>query len=183
MVRLRRKAPPLPVWIVAILMLSCAIVSVWTGYSLFAACKFAVEMQNAVPVPCTIEHMDISVVSSGDGTRLKVVVTWSYEYEGVTHRTTSERIQLFGWQNRKMIDAMNRAWQEKRPVTCFVDPESPENSVFSRHFSGSLFFLTLLFPLFFGSVAIIFAVAIYRQIKARQPDPGDDKGRLGSDKM
>ena len=142
-------------------------VAVWTGAKIAKSCLDGIRLRNADVVDASILNMERRVEAAGDGTREVVIVTYAYDYQGRRFEHRTRKLTLFG-KSSQLHERLEHALKHKEPVPCYVSPSDPSLSVFSREFSVPLFLLSLLFPLAFGTVAVI---ALRTIVKNYRSDP------------
>lgn len=139
-------------------------VTIWTLTGLTLICVNSVKLRNAVIVDAEILDIQKRVVASGDGTTLEVTVTYSYEFNGQHFEHQTQKLGLFGVSG-KFHDILDEALRTGEVVSCYVDPDDPSMSLFSKRFSVSMFLVTLIFPIAFGSTAFVCTKELIRQYR------------------
>ncbi|GAA5508691.1 hypothetical protein Rcae01_04158 [Novipirellula caenicola] len=136
-------------------------VAIWSSIALISNCVDALRLRNAVLVDARVSHIEI--VKRGKA-KDAVYVTYSYEYQGQRYKHRTQKITLFA-PGFKVHGKLIHAFRTGEAVQCYVDPDRPSLSVFSKEFSRSLFLLSAIFPIGFGSVAFIIATSLVRRVR------------------
>ncbi len=126
------------------------------------------------PVPARILSADLSQHRDSDGaTTYQAKAEYQYEWAG--QRYTGDRVGFSGGADNvgdfhhDAFRELDSARRTGRPVTIWIDPDDPAESVVYRQMRWGLFSLMMLFPLLFGGVgAGIIVFSIYGGRKAKQ---------------
>ncbi|MDH3377280.1 MAG: DUF3592 domain-containing protein, partial [Gammaproteobacteria bacterium] len=116
------------------------------------------QMQSWKPVQAAILSTDLSSHRSDDSTTYEVKASYSYEYEGVAY--TGARVGISGsadnigdWHkqwHRRLAHAQN----QQIPVTVWVNPDDPAESIIDRELRWGLLGFSMLFVVVFGGVGV-----------------------------
>lgn len=128
---------------------------------LITSCVDAVRLQNGVLVDARV--LNIDVVERGE-VGDAVYFTYSYEYQGKLYQHRTRRLALFSRSN-KPHKKLGTAFQTGSVVQCFVDPDRPSLSVFSKEFSIPLFLVSAILPVAFGGAALLITVSLFRRYR------------------
>jgi len=162
-----RHQPPLGVlgWLVlSFAAVFFTTVAVWTGHGMVVSCVRAHQLRNAVPVEATIHKFEVVEQTEAPDT---VYVTYSYEYENQRYEHRTQKLAVFDL-GHEVRHAAKEALRTGETMPCYVDPDQPSLSVFSREFSIPLFLVSMLFPVFFGGASVMLVVSLflrYRQMR------------------
>ncbi|MEM7475834.1 MAG: DUF3592 domain-containing protein [Planctomycetota bacterium] len=130
---------------IALLLLAAnAWLSTVVGKSLW----FAIALRNAVPAKASILDIEY-VVNSGKGPSRHVYVTYTYTYHGQQYTNRTRQLTSFAYSS-SVEPQIRAAFERGEEITCYVDPEAPERSVFSKEISVVGVLFSLLFPIVFG---------------------------------
>lgn len=150
---------------VAVAVLAAA-VAVFTGATLVKGCSDARQLRDTAVVDASILDIDRRIVTSGDGTRELVFVTYAYHYEGRRFEMRTQRLTLFG-DNTKLHEQLEEAMRNDKTVPCYASRTKPSLSVFSLEFSLPLFLVHLIFPLTFGGISTLLTWSLIRNWRRR----------------
>jgi hypothetical protein len=150
-------------FVVAVLATSVAI---WTGTTLVKGCSDAFALRGVAVVDASILDIDRQIVTAGDGTQELVFVTYTYQFEGRRFESRTQRLKLFG-DNKELHETLEGALKKNETIPCYVSRANPSLSVFSLEFSIPLFFLHSLFPIAFGSIAVLCTWSLYRSWRSK----------------
>ncbi len=123
-----------------------------------SSCVDALAFRNAVLVDARILNIEVVPLNEAPDA---VYVTYSYDYAGHHFEHRTQRVATFS-QSSKWHDGLSEAYRNQSTVGCYVDPENPSRSVFSREFSISLFLVVSIFPVVFGCIAVIMTTHLVR---------------------
>jgi hypothetical protein len=137
-------------------------VSILLGTGLFSVCSKAIRLQNAVLVDARVLNIDRRFVHKGDGSGEEVTVKYEYHYAGNRHKQSSQQLSLFG-SDHTIVEELEEAFAAGNTVQCFVDPDEPSLSVFSKEFVLGNFLLYLAIVAAFSGVSVIIIVEFYRR--------------------
>ena len=112
----------------------------------------AVSARDWVATPAKVIWSRVISSSSDDGTTYRPEVFFSYQYEGIKHRSNTYRIDKSSSggeaSKRKIVESYPRG----KRVTCYVNPEKPYQAIIEQKIG--LRWLWLLFPLPFIIVGV-----------------------------
>jgi hypothetical protein len=117
-----------------------------------------VQMQSWEPVQAEILASKLLTHRSDDSTTYEVTASYSYEYEGVAY--TGTRVGISGsadnvgdW-HQQWYRRLNRAQNQHTPVTVWVNPDDPAESIIDRSLRWGLFGFLMIFVVVFGGVGV-----------------------------
>ena len=142
----------------AILFTSAA---VWLSMIPISIGTRAIKLRNAVLVDARILNIDKQWVSSGDGSREAIFIRYEYDYLGERYEYNTENIALFG--SNEVARQLEEDLAAGNAVQCFVDPDDPSLSIFSKEFSIGWFIFIILFASAFGGASVLLWVNLYWQ--------------------
>ncbi|MEM1068897.1 MAG: DUF3592 domain-containing protein [Planctomycetota bacterium] len=148
-----------------------ACVTIWTGGMLLTACLDALKLRDPAEVQATILDVNRQMVTSGDGSREQVVVTYEYRFEDQRFEKSTERVTLYG-RTSGVYDRLERSKNEGRSVPCYVSRADPSLSVFSLEFSLPLLFVHSLFPLMFGGCCVLMIWSFVKEVRQHKTQTG-----------
>ena len=155
---------PLPIAFVIILFFGGF--AVWTGAGLAKSCLAAWRLRDAEVVEASILDIERIDVFAGDGMSEDVYVTYAYDFEGKRFERRTRDLCLLG-DSSKIIEQLEIALSRSVTVPCYVSNSHPQTSVFSREFSILWFAVGSLFPLAFGSIALLTLWAVIRGYQSK----------------
>lgn len=167
-----RSENQLPLPVAALIIFFFGGFALWTGSGLAESCLDAWRLQDAEIVEASILDIERIDVYAGDGMSEEVYVTYAYEFEGKRYEQRTRGLTLFG-NSSKILKELESALSRAVTVPCYVSRSHPETSVFSREFSILWFAVGALFPIAFGSVAML---TIWSMIRSYQ---SKNKERMG----
>ena len=147
-----------------------AAVSVFMAWRLLSMLLLASAASNWIDTPATITHLELE---QGDETQ-KIVGSYQYVYEG--QRYTNDRIGLdtgsdnIGEYHWEFYRKLKTSFNANQPVTCYVNPSDPANSLLDRSLRPELVVFHFPFILCFGLAGfgiVIGAIVFYRHDKKR----------------
>ncbi len=151
-----------------------ALVSLFCCYSLFSHAYSAARMRGWAEVPMTIEHSELKESQGDDSTSYKAAARYTYIYNGQSFSgdrvdTTAGMDNVDSFQQDK-YNEIRSAQSAGRPLTGYVNPADPRESVLFRDFRWSMALFYLMFILTFGMVGFgMIAVGIhFRKVEARE---------------
>ncbi len=123
-----------------------------------SSCVDAIALRNAVLLDAHILNIEVVEVTEAPDA---VYFTYAYDYEGNHFEHRTQRVATFS-RSSKWHDGLREAYRTQCTVGCYVDPDKPSRSVFSKEFSISLFFVVSIFPVAFGFIAVIITTHLVR---------------------
>lgn len=132
-----------------------------------------VAMQNWQPVQATLTNVKLERNYSDGSTTYKATAAYKFTYQGQNYH--GDRVSLHagsdnigGYQN-DMHNRLKRAFSSNRPVTVWVNPTNPFESVIDRNVRWSM----IIFPGLLCSVFMIIGgvIVYYSWKKKAKPDP------------
>lgn len=128
------------------------ILMVWPALSL------AIKTQGWQPTPATLQSLNLETHRGDDGTTYKVSGGYRYSWNGTKY--SGNRLFLMdmsdniGGFHQDLYRELNRARNNNQPVTVWVDPSNPSESILNRDLRWGLLALTILFSAVFSVVGI-----------------------------
>ncbi len=125
------------------------------------------RMQAWVAIPAELEHLDLETHRSDDSTTYKVVARYRYDFD--SRHYTNDRVGIssgsdnIGDWHRDTYSVMRRV-----PLSVWVNPENPEESVFDRELRWGLLGFKLIFVVVFGGVG---TAILWFATRKRAPRP------------
>lgn len=123
----------------------------------------AIKLRNAVLVDSQILDIDRQRVKRGDGSGELVTVRYEYNYLGKRYEHNTHEIALF--HTGTTANWLEESLSAGHAVQCFVDPDDPTLSIFSKEFSIGWFIFIVLIASAFGGVSIISQGELYRRAR------------------
>jgi hypothetical protein len=117
----------------------------------------AYVMRSWVPVDAHIQTAQLHTYSN-DGTTYQAKATYQYSYNGqryqgnrVNHTTGNDNI---GSYQQEMAEMLKHRQSTRLPLTIWVDPANPDQSIIDRDIRWEMLAFKLLFVVLFGGVGI-----------------------------
>ncbi len=160
-------------------------VAVFMGWRAAAMLMAWQEARGWVETPATIEHLELQIHDGGEGTTYDVDCRYSYVFSGQTFQGTrvglAEGSDNIGSWQRTTYERLRKHHEglESDPVSCWVNPDNPQEAVLDRELRWGLFLFHLLFVVVFGGIGLAFALvpvwwrwgsARLQSLQARYPD-------------
>ncbi|MEM7559045.1 MAG: DUF3592 domain-containing protein [Planctomycetota bacterium] len=164
-----RSENQLPLPIAALIIFFFGGFALWTGAGLADSCLDAWRLQDAEIVEASVLDIERVDVYAGDGMSEEVYVTYAYEFEGKRFEWRTRELSLFG-DSSKILEQLESALSRGVTVPCYVSKSHPETSVFSTEFSILWFAVGALFPLAFGSIALLTIWAVIRGYQSKNKE-------------
>ncbi|NLX20733.1 MAG: DUF3592 domain-containing protein [Phycisphaerae bacterium] len=144
------------------LTLGFAACGAWMGYEGGRLLADYVRARHWVEVAAHIEAVDLACSCDGDGCAARAICTYRYafdgrEYQGKRVGLSRGADNIDSWQ-KATYTRLKQAFEEGRPVTCFVDPAQPTRAVLDRQLRYPLLVFQTAFALVFGLVGLSFTI-------------------------
>jgi len=172
-------------FLIVVILLAFPAVAVFMGWRAAAMLMAWQEAKGWVETPATIEHLELEVHSGQDSTTYRVDCRYSYVFNGQTFQGTRAGLadgsdNIGSWQ-QTTYERLRRHHEgvESDPVSCWVNPDNPQEAVLDRELRWGLLLFHLLFVVVFGGIGLAFALvpvwwrrgaARLRSLQARYPD-------------
>jgi hypothetical protein len=142
-----------------------AAVGVYMAWSLASMLWLSWSAASWVEVPATITSVELQGGKGKKNTQ-RVLADYRYDFAGRAYQ--SDRVGLsttadnFGAYHRRLYDRLHKAWKAEKTVSCFVDPNDPQQSLLDRSLRTAVVVFHVPFILCFGGVGFgIIAAVIY----------------------
>ena len=126
----------------------------WMAYSIGSECFEAVAMRDWQPVSATLLTAGYSTHRGDDSTSYKAYATYEYRYGGTRYQGSrvglSSGSDNIGDYQQDTGNALAAALARGEPVTVYVDPEQPFESIIDRSPRWGLMAFKSVFVLLFG---------------------------------
>lgn len=135
------------------------------------------QMQSWQPVSAQLLQAELKTHRGDDSNTYQALARYRYHWQGQTH--TGERVGIMSgadnvgdWQQRRAGE-LGRAHRQGLPVTVYVDPAEPGQSVVFRELRWGLLGFKMIFVLVFGGVGVGLMVFVWRgRRKSALQSPG-----------
>ena len=107
--------------------------------------------------------LNMEVVERGEAGDA-VYFTYTYEFEGNRYQHRTRRLATFA-RSGELQEQLRDALKNEKRVQCYVDPDRPSLSVFSREFSVPLFLVSAIFPIAFGMITVLIAATLIQRLR------------------
>ncbi len=145
-------------------------VGVWMGWSIANIFLDAAEMRSWQPVEATLSSAGYTT-SRGDSDTWEAYAEYYYDYDGrpyvgmrVTIDSGSDNI---GSYQRDMGNYLSGALSRGEPITVWVDPDDPQDSIIDRDVRWAIVGFKSIFVLLFGGFGLGMLIAAIRTPKKK----------------
>lgn len=151
-------------------------VGAWMAYLCGSDFADAWRMQSWHEVEATLTSAGYTS-HSGDSTTYEAHATYTYEIHGFRH--TGDRVGLSGGADnigdyqQDTGRRLQSAWSEGRPITVFVNPDDPADSIVDREIRWGLIGFRSVFVLAFGGTGL--GMMFWAVRAPRKKDPADPR--------
>jgi len=145
----------------------------WMAYSIGSECYQAAAMRDWQPVNATLLTAGYTTHRGDDSTSYKAYATYQYNYAGT--RYEGSRVGLWsgsdniGDYQQDTGNALAGALARGEPITIYVDPEQPSESIIDRSPRWGLMAFKSVFVLLFGGFGYALLIGSFLSPKAKDP--------------
>ena len=147
----------------------------FAGYSMGASLLDWQKMQSWESVSANVTNGGYKTTSSDDGETYKAYAEYTYRYDGRSYTGTRVAIDdmsdNIGNFHQDLGKRLENAAENGKPVTVFVNPDNPAESVVSRDMRWGMFGFKSIFLIAFGGIGLLVMVSAIRM-----PKPKDISG-------
>ena len=118
--------------------------------------------------PANLLEVRLEQNHDDDGTTYQAIARYTYTYEGRPYQgdrvgidTTADNI---GNYHQRTVTELERRLRAEEPISCFVNPSSPDDSVLFRELRFEKIAFYMLFAVIFGGAGVVTNVAILRNV-------------------
>ncbi|HNP37656.1 MAG TPA: DUF3592 domain-containing protein [Woeseiaceae bacterium] len=146
-------------------------VGVWMLFSISSMAYDAWQMQSWHPVSAALHQAGYATHRGDDSTTYKAYASYSYVIRG--ERFTGERVSLgtggdnIGDYQQDMGNRLQAAFASGTPISVFVNPDNPADSIIDRKLRWPMVGFHSLFLLVFGGMGLSMLVFALRTPRAR----------------